>query len=173
MEIPGTHVTCSVAADDAGTIVLQAFMRNRRILSCTFPMAEVAACGSKDASRCVGAMLFAALSGSSPTLQQYPRLLAIDVPRQLGRATMDSPPTRSAHLRISIATDPNCLILQRCTQPNVADSTVVPLSLARLALAGPDPAGHALLGALAALHPDIFVPFPELSTLAGISQSNV
>jgi hypothetical protein len=35
--------------------------------------------------------------------------------------------------------------------------------LDRLALAGPATAGHALLRALEALHPDAFAPFPDLS----------
>lgn len=162
MESPGTYNTFSVAADDAGTMVLQAFMSGRRRLSCTFPLAEVAACGTKDAPRLLGLLLLASLRSSSPALQRYPRLLAIAPPRRLEHTTMDAPPTRPAHIRASIATNPNRLLLQRCTHPTVADATVATLSLARLALAGPDPVGHALLYALEALHPDAFAPFPAL-----------
>ena len=162
MESSGIYITFNVAAADAGTIVVQAFLHGDRILSSTFPLAEVAACGAKDAPRMVGCLLLAALSEGGAALQRYPRLIGMRPPRQFEHATMDAPPTRPAHLRARFAIDPDRLLLQRCTRPTAADATVATLLLARLALAGPDPAGHALLRALEALHPDAFAPFPAL-----------
>ena len=89
-------------------------------------------------------------------------LLGLIPPRQLQHARMGAPATRPAHLRASIVTDPNRLLLQRCTCQAFADATVATLSLARLSLTGPGPAGQALLRALAALHPDALTPFPAL-----------
>ena len=162
MKPPDSHLTFSVADDAAGTIVLQLFLFGERILSTTFPLADIADCGTRDGLELVGVILLAALVGSSPPLQQYPRLLGLIPPRQLQHARMGAPATRPAHLRASIVTDPNRLLLQRCTCQSFADATVATLSLARLSLTGPGPAGQALLRALAALHPDALTPFPAL-----------
>lgn len=164
MESSRIHITFSIADADAGTVVLQAFLGSGRFHSTTFPLAEVAACGPIDAPRMVGVLLLSALSEGGAALKRYPRLIDMRPPRQFEHAKIEAPPTRPTHLRARIATDPDRLLLQRCTHPTAADATVATLLLAQLALTGPDAAGRALLNALEALHPDAFAPFPELRT---------
>ncbi|MEO7495982.1 MAG: hypothetical protein ABIT83_10760 [Massilia sp.] len=167
MESPGAYNTVSIAATDAGTLVLQAFMFDSRILSCTFPLSEIAACGAKDVPRCMGGLVVGTLSGMSPALQRYPNLLRADPPRQLKHATLDAPPTRPAHMRTSVGAAPERLIFQRCTSPGTVDATVATLLLARLGMGGVELAGRAMLRAMVALHPDAFAPFPELMLASG------
>lgn len=164
MESPIKYTTFGVAAADSGTIVMQAFWDAKRIMSTIFPLAEVAGFGPRDGPWMLGSMVVKGLSWSNPALQRYPRLLAMSSPAQFKHATLDGPPTRPAHVRASIATDPARLLLQQCAYPVDADAAVATLPLARLAMTGPVPAGHALLRALEALHPDAFALFPALQS---------
>jgi hypothetical protein len=158
----GTYSTFSVAQANAGTLVLQSFMHDERILSSTLQLAEVAADGTEDAARLLGFMLLATLSVTSPVPRRYRNLLSTPSSRRLEHVTVDAPPVRFAFLCASIATAPDRLLLAHCAGPDGADHTVTSLSLARIALGGLELAGHAALRALELLHPDAFMPFPAL-----------
>ncbi len=162
------HSTFKVSDSGPTILVLQAWhTQDRPIVTCAIPVSSIADLSAQEVASGIGFLLMAALSqaGSGDEAQspidQYPSLLVLHAKHQMKGGSTVCPATRSAHLRMFAAKDPNRLLIQQC-EHGIIGRTVDVLSLPRLAMAGNTVAGEALLRAMAGLHPDTFATMPWL-----------
>lgn len=168
MRFSGNYLTLGVAAEQ-DDLVLQTYLSTGKLMpGATFGLAEIEAWNAGEAVRYVGIMVLAAVSVMSPAMQRHPyhHLLRENVERRPDTVRYGAAPARPVQLRAILAPEPDRLLIQRCSNPAVADATLQKLLLARLVLSGPAASvrtvGTTVLGELAAMHPDVFARYPAL-----------
>jgi hypothetical protein len=174
------YITLEVSGD--GTAMVQQtfalgdpnvpFLRgDRSQMSTAFQIADLNDRGAEFTVEFVGTLLLLLLPPRFPVLSKYSqlhpdqeRIKELNQPR-LDVSTVRIP-TRPAHLRTRVACMPDRLLIQRYDATSATAEFASVLSLPRLALSGPQGAiqrvGTTLLNELAALHRDVFAPFPAL-----------
>lgn len=168
MRFSGNYLTLGVSVEQ-DELVLQTYLSTGRPMpAATFALAEIDTWNAGEAVRYVGIMVLAAVSVMSAAMQRHPyhHLLRENVERLPSTVRYGAAPVRPVRLRAILAPEPDRLLIQRCSNPVVADATLQELLLARLVLSGPAASvrtvGTTVLSELAAMHPDVFSRYPSL-----------